>query len=151
MKALEDIIDLDRLPQLLESVDYRGDNGCWNWTRGKKTGGYGEFKPFRYGNNRATHAIFYEMRYDAIPKGMTVDHLCRNPSCVNPKHLEVVTRAANVMRGESPAAKNARKTHCGTCGNEFDYFYLRNGNPRRGCKNCTKLRMRASRARKKSQ
>lgn len=33
-----------------------------------------------------------------IPKGFEVDHLCVNPPCVNPLHLEVVTRAENNRR-----------------------------------------------------
>jgi hypothetical protein len=31
---------------------------------------------------------------------------------VNPAHLEPVTNAENVLRGVSPTALNARKTHC---------------------------------------
>ena len=47
-----------------------------------------------------------------IPQGLVIDHLCRNKSCVNPAHLEAVTNTENVLRGEAPSAKAARKTHC---------------------------------------
>lgn len=30
---------------------------------------------------------------------MDIDHLCRNRSCVNPEHLEPVTRGENIRRG----------------------------------------------------
>lgn len=36
-----------------------------------------------------------------VPKGMVADHLCNNPPCINPEHLEVVTVAENVRRGRS--------------------------------------------------
>ncbi len=155
MKALEDIIDLERLPLFLSKVDYRGDNGCWNWTAGLKGGGlsegggYGEFIPFLGGNNRSTHALFYEIRYGVVPKGLEIDHTCRNRRCCNPKHLEAVTRAENNRRGESITAKNARKTHCGNCGGEFDYFFIQNGYPHRACKACGKRRQQLAREAKK--
>ena len=47
-----------------------------------------------------------------ISKGMVTDHLCRNRSCVNPEHLEVVTNIENVMRGESFAVRNKGKETC---------------------------------------
>jgi hypothetical protein len=47
-----------------------------------------------------------------------IDHLCRHTWCVNPFHMEIVTVAENTMRGNGPAAKNARKTHC-IRGHEF--------------------------------
>lgn len=149
MKPLEDTIQLDRISTFLSRVDYRGENGCWNWMAGKKLGGYGEFKPHLGQNNRAAHTIMWEIRNGAVPEGLFLDHLCRNTTCVNPTHLEPVTCRENVLRGESIPAKNARKTHCGRCGGEFDYFYIRNGSPRRACKACQHDRTRQYRARKK--
>jgi len=43
---------------------------------------------------------------------MTVDHLCRNTCCINPDHMEIVTLAENILRGNCPSAINSRKTHC---------------------------------------
>lgn len=148
MKPLEEIIDLSRLNIFLSKIDYRGENGCWNWIAGKKLGGYGEFKPFlgQGKNNRATHAIMWEIRNGAIPKGLHIDHLCRNTSCLNPKHLEPVTPQENLRRGGSASALNARKTHC-KCGREFDVFRKsRNG---RGCSHCLREATRRYRARQK--
>ncbi len=58
------------------------------------------------------HRLSYEAFVGPIVDNLTIDHLCRNRWCVNPTHLEAVPLATNVMRGESPPAKNARKTHC---------------------------------------
>ena len=47
------------------------------------------------------HRAIYEWKRGPIPDGMKLDHLCRNPSCVNPDHLEIVTQCENVRRGNS--------------------------------------------------
>lgn len=148
MKALEDVIELNRIPKLLSWVDYRGENGCWNWLAGKKELGYGAFVTHYKQPARSTHVIFYEMRYGEVPKGLHVDHTCRNTSCVNPKHLEAVTCKVNVLRGVGPTAENARKTNCGGCGREYDGIRKGGG---RTCSYCLSLASRRYRARKKSQ
>jgi len=90
------------------------------------------------------HRVVYESLVGPIPEGMHIDHLCRNPRCVNPQHLAVVTRTENVMRGDSPPAQNARKTHC-KHGHLFDLFntYI----DKRGRRACNVCRERVSRAR----
>lgn len=90
------------------------DRGCWSWIGGKKPTGYGNFDVFidgRWKTHRA-HRWLYEALFGPIPKSLTIDHLCRNRSCVNPDHMEAVTHAVNVSRGFGPTAVNARKTHC---------------------------------------
>lgn len=44
----------------------------------------------------------YEMAKGPIPEGYTIDHLCYNPRCINPGHLEAVTMKENIRRRFSP-------------------------------------------------
>lgn len=92
-------------------------DGCWNWIGAMSIDGYGRM--LRGGKNVNAHRIAYELLVGPIPSGLTLDHLCRNRKCVNPSHLEPVTRGENVLRGESPSAIHARKTHC-AYGHAFD-------------------------------
>lgn len=72
--------------------------------------GYGQFM-HNYKNNRA-HRISYEIHIGKIPETLVLDHLCRNPNCVNPHHLEAVTQGENTTRGNSISNINIIKTHC---------------------------------------
>jgi hypothetical protein len=83
---------------------------CWEWT-GSLREGYGRVY---LGRNRLgqAHRVVYEALVGPIPEGMDLDHLCRNPCCVNPAHLEPVTRRENLIRGDTHIARNVKKTHC---------------------------------------
>lgn len=85
------------------------DDGCWSWDTTNSIG-YGEFMQNRVGYY--AHRFAYEAMVGPIPEGLVIDHLCRNRRCVNPAHMEPVTRGENVLRGISVPAQNARKTHC---------------------------------------
>jgi hypothetical protein len=73
---------------------------CWEWQMSKNRKGYGQIglkmeKGFR---TAIAHRVFYERMVGKIPEGLSLDHLCKNKSCVNPKHLEPVTNAENQRR-----------------------------------------------------
>lgn len=86
------------------------EGACWSWK--------GRPNRFRYrhfsinGKSKYIHRISYELYVGKIPKGLVIDHLCRNPECSNPKHLEAVTQATNIIRGIGTPALNSKKTHC---------------------------------------
>ncbi len=86
-------------------------DGCWIWLASKDRCGYGRFNVTWHPTMRA-HRFAYELLVGPVPYGMQLDHLCRNPSCVNPAHLEPVTSRENTLRGEGRAARQARQTHC---------------------------------------
>lgn len=82
---------------------------CWLWT-GYKIRGYGQTWDGK--KKVLAHRFGYELFQGKIPKGLVLDHLCKNPACVRWDHLEPVTDAINNLRSNSPSAINSRKTHC---------------------------------------
>lgn len=66
----------------------------------KDPDGYGRVSRLRFGTQRAHRAV-YEAKHGKIPKGLVIDHLCRNRACINVEHMEVVTVVENVRRGKT--------------------------------------------------
>lgn len=97
-----------RFPAGRISVD--ANTGCWQWLGSINGSGYAVVK--LRGVQHNAHRLIYEIFMGHVPKELHVDHLCRNRGCVNPEHMDPVYPRVNIMRGEGPAAYNARKTHC---------------------------------------
>lgn len=77
----------------LRSTMRVGPFECWPWTGSiRKRDGYGVFAGFM------AHRYMWEFMVGPIPDGYTIDHLCARRDCVNPYHLEPVTRAENARR-----------------------------------------------------
>lgn len=135
-------------------VDKSGPGGCWLWTATVNGPGYGTFS---LGADRAegeprqvmAHRWSYEAMVGPIPEGLHIDHLCRVPRCVNPSHLEPVTRSENARRGIHSNHMGER-THC-KYGHPFiGENYSMSGNTRI-CRVCKRERMRRTRAARRAQ
>lgn len=85
------------MPKIIKDNDYYiiDNNNCWNF-KGGLCKGYGVIK--RLGKTYPAHRYYYQKYKGIIPIGLQIDHLCRNTKCVNPEHLEVVTRTENMRR-----------------------------------------------------
>lgn len=115
--------------------------GCLEWTGALSRYGYGTVK-LPTGSKPSTlsaHRANYVRKRGPIPDGLHLDHLCRNPKCCNPDHLEPVTQRENTLRGTSPPARQARQTHCKR-GHELagDNLSIRS-NGGRVCRACSRL------------
>lgn len=120
-------------------------SGCHEWGASLGGHGYGQFYFGMVDGRRKmmlAHRFAWEQLNGPVPSGLELDHLCRNRRCVNPGHLELVTRRENCLRGEGIPAKRARQTHC-VNGHEFDptntYIY-KDGT--RNCRACRRIGMK---------
>jgi len=120
-------------PRFFAKVDVgNSPAGCWMWTGGASDG-YGTF---RIGSRMLkAHVVAYELCVGPIPAGTQLDHLCRETLCVNPLHLEPVTRGENLRRGRR-ACGHGHETHCpqGHRYNEANTYIHRDGS--RACRRC---------------
>jgi len=118
---------------------------CWNWIGSFDQSGYGLL--WYKGRTERIHRIIYAFFNGPIPRSniyqreLTIDHLCRNHSCCNPKHLELVKHIVNVMRGNGITAQNARKTHC-KYGHQLPPYNIKHTKKRARpfCRTCDSIR-----------
>jgi len=71
--------------------------GCWLWTAGLNSAGYGIFNIDRFRGPQRAHRIAFELANGPIPEGLYCCHHCDKPHCVNPEHLFVGTQKDNLM------------------------------------------------------
>ena len=127
------------------------NSGCWLWTGCLSKAGYGQMSV--HGKLNYAHRISYEVFIGPIPLGLHIDHKCRVRACINPRHLEPVTHAENVRRGDAGKVTGLRgkaMTHCKN-GHEFTEknTYINIGTGDRVCRTCRMLLMRERRKSRK--
>lgn len=116
-------------------------SGCWLWTASADPAGYGHMSVRR--RLIGAHRLSYMALVGGIAPDLQIDHRCRTPSCVNPAHLEVVTRLENVRRG----LKGRLTTRCPR-GHAYEgNVYVVKTGPRAGKRRCRDCHLADDRAR----
>lgn len=118
--------------------------GCLRWTGAKTSIGYGVIRV--RGEARYVHRLAHEFWVGPIPDDYVVDHVadrgCRFRDCIEPSHLEAVTQAENLRRGEGFIGVQSRTTHCpqGHEYNEENTMLTKRGERR--CRTCNRERQK---------
>lgn len=147
-------------PQLAERIEPKihRTEGCWLWTGRIDRAGYGTL-----GSRKGT-SMAYRLAYEAwigpVPDGLELDHACRTADktclggsscphrrCVNPAHLEPVTRAENARRSAPAQKSECVNGHAYTP--ENTYFKPAKSRGRRDCRACGRERTRRYEARQR--
>jgi HNH endonuclease len=136
---------LESLPaNVAAKIQPQPDDGCWIWTGAQDSQGYGNVRVGR--SVRKAHRVVYEHVNGPVALDLDCDHLCRQPSCVRPSHIEPVSHADNVRRGRArtvPGARQRAKTHCPQ-GHPYDLgnTYVQPSTGGRCCRACDREKKR---------
>lgn len=133
------ILNVKTLPPRIRGRIEILNNGCWSWTGGRTGTGYGSVA--WKGRELRSHRLVYEILVGPIPAGRDLHHKCRDRACVNPEHLEPVTRsehrwihAMEIATCPSGHARNAQNTRLER---------LTSGRWRHACRVCDRDRKRS--------
>lgn len=122
-------------------------NDCWEW-KGARSRGYGAFKA---DHRVPAHRFAYEQFYGPIPQRTELHHICEKRECVNPAHLQPVSRKEHVeLSPLSVVMRQRAQTHCKR-GHPLsgDNLYMNRG--RRNCRECLRMHWRNRTKRKRNQ
>ena len=118
------------------------NTGCLLWLGWLNKDGYGMVRPPGTRQAMLAHRWTWIETFGPIPEGLTVDHRCRMRSCVEVRHLQLVTAVENthlvaVRRSACPRcggewSRNSRQRICPAC--QARYFQAKDQEPERKAK-----------------
>lgn len=119
--------DIERFNKFITETN---SSKCWPWQGYVRSDGYGSFR-FE-GKKQGAHRASYTLNIGSIPEGLEVDHICFNPDCVNPAHLQLLTPAQNKRRQRERMSGKCRRGHVMT---EANTINRKDGTQK--CRTCT--------------
>lgn len=141
-----DIPDDINVERFFSKIKVNQNNNCWEW-QGALQSGYGFLAQDKVSHR--VHRVSYKIFKGSLIKGMVIDHICRNKSCVNPDHLRQVDQHTNTFENsENIMAKNKQKTHCKR-GHEFTIENTTKEKTGRSCRECRKMYLKICNLRRK--
>ncbi len=148
-----DAFSISDLPEKIAArIIVNTSTGCWEWQGPLFPKGYGRVS--WQGKAQRVHRVVYVLLVEQIPDGLTLDHVkargCESKACCWPAHLEPVTSRENILRGDSPSARAARKTHCPKGHPYDDDNTYRNRDGSRRCRTCQAARAKGTKRTSKS-
>lgn len=110
----------------LDNKTWTDENGCMRWTGQQDEKGYGRHnitiakgKRKKIEVHRYIYCMINGLTYGEDPndewnakgKGFKVaDHICNEPNCVNPEHIQLISRSENALRANTKARKITEET-----------------------------------------
>lgn len=129
----------DARTRILDTI-IESDGGCWVWQGDLNNKGYGRLS--WKGRPVFAHRLAYETWKGAIAEGLVVDHLCSNPPCCNPDHLEPVTQSENMQRSNAKRGLpvTCKEGHVFAETGFYEFLNTGKGRKQRLCKECHRQR-----------
>jgi len=131
------------IDEIRANAVHEPNTGCLIFVGPWQSRGYGIFRKC------LVHRVIFEAERGEIPEGMTVDHRCKVKACINPDHLEVVTRAENTIRAHDGVRWRAcHRGHDLTDPANILLAVRKDGREHRQCKACHAMHPGRTRVRK---
>jgi hypothetical protein len=80
--------------------------GCWLWTDKIEKAGHGRF--WLNGSNISAHYVSWLIHYGNINSKVKIHQTCNDLACVNPDHLESMSKNESLRRGRAKSLKKQK-------------------------------------------